>query len=150
MEIDDRACVEMATACACEALRRTSRAVTSHYQEALAGTGVRPAQLPILVAVRLMGRAPVTALAERLGLDRTTLSRNLAILEAEGTVTLVDDEEDRRVRRVVLTDAGRVRLEPAYRRWRQAQSQVADAFGPERLRALVAELAAFAQAVPGR
>jgi len=148
MDVDEPACREMMTTCACEALRRTSRAVSSQYQDALAGTGVRPAQLPILVAVRLAGRFPVTALAERLGLDRTTLTRNLAVLGAAGMVAFEDDD-DRRVRLVVLTDAGRDALEPALRSWRQAQARVADGFGPERLQALVAELAAFDQAVRG-
>lgn len=150
MELDDagldidRACLEMLSACACEALRRTSRSVTSHYQQALAGAGVRPAQLPILVATRLMGPVPVTALAAQLGLDRTTLTRNLAHLEEQDLVT-TQEGDDGRVRLVVLTAAGQDLLGPAYEAWQAAQAGVAEAFGAERLRALVAELAAFHQ-----
>jgi DNA-binding MarR family transcriptional regulator len=142
MDDTERACTEMIDLCACEALRRASRSVTAHYQAALAAPGVRPAQLPILVAVRLHGRVPVTALADRLGLERTTLTRNLALLEATGLVR-IEDDDDRRVRLVVLTAAGREVLEPAYEAWRAAQARLAEAFGPERLQGLVAELAAF-------
>ncbi|HEX7277833.1 MAG TPA: MarR family winged helix-turn-helix transcriptional regulator [Acidimicrobiales bacterium] len=142
---DERACREMMATCACEALRRASRSVTSHYQLALAEAGVRPAQLPILVAIRLYQRAPVTALAERLGLDRTTLTRNLAVLEQAGLVAMEDDD-DRRMRLAVLTDAGRAVIGPAYESWREAQARLADGFGAERLQALVAELAAFDRA----
>jgi len=146
--MDDHAAREMMTTCACEALRRTSRSVTSQYRQALAAVGVRPAQVPVLVAVRLHGRVPVTALAERLGLDRTTLTRNLAVLEAAGLVT-IEDDGDRRVRLVVLTDAGREVLEPTYEAWRRAQDRVVDAFGAARLEALVAELDAFDQVLSG-
>ena len=148
MDDEERACGEMMTRCACEALRRTSRSVSAHYQAALADSGVRPAQLPILVAVRLHGRVPVTALAQALGLERTTLTRNLALLQAGGLVG-IEDDDDRRVRLVVLTPAGRAVIEPAYEAWRRAQDEVAEAFGPDRLRALVAELAAFDAVVRG-
>ncbi len=142
MDEDERACLEIVSTCACEALRRTSRSVTSYFQQALVGTSVRPAQLPILVAVRITGRVPVTALAEGLGLDRTTLTRNLAVLE-EGGLVAIEDDDDRRLRLVVLTDAGREVLRPAYQAWRRAQDRLVDGFGAERMQALIAELAAF-------
>lgn len=141
----ERACHEVMTACACEALRRTARSLTSLYQEALAGSGVRVAQLPILIAAALMGRAPITSMAERLVVDRTTLTRNLASLEEQGLVA-IEDDDDRRLRLVVLTGHGRDALEAAMAAWRQAQDQVAAAFGPHRLQALVSELAAFTEA----
>jgi DNA-binding MarR family transcriptional regulator len=141
-DLGESACVEILETCACEALRRTSRSVTARYRHALAATGVRPAQLPILLAARLFGRVPVSALAQRIGLDRTTLTRNLAVLEAQRLVA-VEDDDDRRVRLIVLTDAGRAALQPVYDAWREEQARVAEAFGAERLKALVAELAAF-------
>lgn len=144
----DRACVEVMTACACEGLRRSARAVTSRYQEVLAGSGVRAAQLPILVGAQLMGPLPLTALAETLLIDRTTLTRNLRTLQGDGLVA-VEEDEDRRVRLVVLTAAGRAALERAIKSWRQAQESVATSFGPERLRALVAEVAAFTELTRG-
>ena len=141
----DRDCAEVLATCACESVRRADRGVTALYQHALASSDVRPAQLPILVAAHLAGAVPVTVLAERLSLDRTTLTRNLAVLEAAGLVRL-EDHEDRRVRLVVLTPDGRAALEAAIESWRTAQARMTETFGPERLAALVAELAAFAEA----
>ncbi len=141
----ERDCYEVMTVCACEALRRTARSVTSLYKEELTGSGVRVAQLPILVAAALMGRAPITSMAESLVIDRTTLTRNLAILEEQGLV-VIEDDDDRRLRLVVLTSQGRVALKAALAAWRKAQDQVAAAFGPQRLNALVSELAAFTEA----
>jgi DNA-binding MarR family transcriptional regulator len=141
----ERACREVMRACACEGLRRSARSVTTLYQEALAGSGVRVAQLPILVAAALMGPAPVTAMADTLIIDRTTLTRNLASLERGGLVAFEDDE-DARLRLVVLTSAGRQALGEALAAWQPVQDRVADAFGADRLAALVAELAAFTAA----
>jgi DNA-binding MarR family transcriptional regulator len=135
----DQGCWDVVTLCACEGLRRTSRAVTAHYQRELRGTGVRATQLPILVALNLMGAAAVGALADALVMDRTTLTRNLKALEAEGLVA-AEADEDRRVRRLVLTAKGRGALEAALAAWRRAQTELEHAFGEDRVRALVAEL----------
>ena len=141
----DRDCRDVLTQCACEALRRSSRAVTARYQEGLSETGVTAAQLPILVAAQVMGPAPVGALAAQLLMDRTTLTRNLAGLQDAGFVS-IDADVDRRVRLVALTPAGRRSLRRAIRAWRDAQSRMESRFGAERVRALVGELGAFARA----
>jgi DNA-binding MarR family transcriptional regulator len=140
------ACTEMMTACACEGIRQAARSVTSRYQHALAASGVRAAQLPILVGAALMGPAPITALADVLVLDRTTLTRNLAGLERDGLVR-IEEDDDRRVRLVSLTDEGRSTIEGAITAWRGAQAGVREAFGPERLHALLTELRAFREAI---
>ncbi len=141
----ERGAYEVMTVCACEALRRSARSLTSLYREALADSGVGVAQLPILVAAALMGRAPITSMAEVLVIDRTTLSRNLANLEEQGLVA-IEDDRDRRLRLVVLTGPGRDALEAAMAAWRQAHDQVEAAFGLHRLKALVSELAALTEA----
>lgn len=135
-------CQEILTQCACEALRRTSRAVTSHYQENLRSVGITAAQLPILVAAQLMGPVPLSPLAAQLGMDRTTLSRNLVGLQ-EADLVSVNRDSDRRVRLVAITPAGRRALRRATGAWREAQSHVETAFGRERMRALLGELEAL-------
>jgi DNA-binding MarR family transcriptional regulator len=130
------------TLCACEALRRTTRAVTALYQDSLRESGVRATQLPILVAAHLAGPVPISTLADALVMDRTTLTRNLKGLQRDDLVTLEPDE-DRRVRLVVLTDKGRAALESAVEEWRRAHDQLVGLFGPERIGGLVAELAAL-------
>jgi DNA-binding MarR family transcriptional regulator len=144
----DRDCYEILTLCACEALRRTSRAVTALYQEDLRETEVRAAQLPILVGAQLMGPAPITALADALVMDRTTLTRNLKGLEAQGLIVLGSDG-DRRVRLVILTDKGRSALQTAVVAWHTSQARVETLVGEHRVRALVADLATLTEAVRG-
>ncbi|MBV8527244.1 MAG: winged helix-turn-helix transcriptional regulator [Candidatus Dormibacteraeota bacterium] len=139
----DRDCQDILTQCACEALRRTSRTVTSRYQENLRAVGITAAQLPILVAAHLMGPVPLSPLATQLGMDRTTLTRNLAGLQ-EADLVSVDPDVDRRVRLISITPTGRRALRRATGAWREAQSHVESAFGRERMRALIGELEALA------
>lgn len=136
-------CRDILTRCACEALRRTSRAVTGRYQQYLRESGITAAQLPILVAAQLMGPVPLSPLAAHLGMDRTTLTRNLAGLQ-EGGLVSVDRDVDRRVRLVAITATGRRALRRATRAWREAQSHVEAAFGSERMRTVLGELEALA------
>lgn len=139
----DRTCQDILTQCACEALRRTSRAVTSRYQVSLRTVGITAGQLPILVAAQLMGPVPLSPLASQLGMDRTTLTRNLSGLQAADLVS-IERDADRRVRLVAITPAGRRALRRATRAWREAQSHVVSAFGRDRMRSLLGELEALA------
>lgn len=138
----EQACQEALTLCACEGLRRTSRAVTASFQKSLRASGITPAQLPILVAAQLMGPVPVGPLATQLVIDRTTLTRNLSGLQDAGLVS-VDQDVDRRVRLVAITPTGRRALRRALRARRTAQAQLETRFGSKRMRSLIEELAAL-------
>jgi DNA-binding MarR family transcriptional regulator len=135
----------MAT-CACEGLRRTARAITQRYDHTLSPSGLRATQLPILVALAVSGPTPVTPLAEALVIDRTTLVRNLKILETRGLVTS-GPGRDGRVRLIWLTTEGRRVLEHARELWQQAQASVAEQFGHDRLQTLLNDLTSLGQAV---
>jgi len=112
-------------ACACAALRRASRAVTRHYERAFRATGLRATQFSILATLSLTGPLPMTSLAEQLGLERTTLNRNLRPLEVRGYIRTRQNEADQRVRRVELTSSGREAAAAALPSWRRAQAGVA-------------------------
>ena len=81
----------------------------------------------------------MTKLAEDAVMDRTTLARNLEILERAGLVR-VRPGEDARVREIELTPAGVARLAEAFPLWRKAQRTVAEGLGPGRLSRLLADL----------
>jgi DNA-binding MarR family transcriptional regulator len=108
-------------ACVCLGLQRAARNVARRYDEALRSAGLTSGQFSILSALLREKPTAISALAELLGLDRTTLNRNLRPLEAEKQVVIVPDSEDRRVRRIELTVAGRKRLEAAIPLWRKTQ-----------------------------
>ena len=122
-------------ACACSQLRRTSRAVSALYDGFLAAAGLTVTQYAVLVTIARGDAVTKTSLAERLGMDRTTLTRNLRPLERDG---LVRDKAgaDRREHLVELTDEGLSRLEAGYACWNEAQARFLNIFGNSNLKNL--------------
>jgi DNA-binding MarR family transcriptional regulator len=110
--------------CACFAVRRAARAITQHYDRSLRPTGLRATQFTLLTVLSLGGPQPLGRVANRLGMERTTLTRNLKPLVAEGLVTS-GHEGDRRVRAIAITGKGQRRAVAAIPYWRAAQRSVA-------------------------
>lgn len=106
--------------CACSAARRKSRELTRFYEHSMRGSGLRAAQFTLLATLIQTGPMPATRLADFLGLDRTTLTRNLRPLHRDGHVT-IEDGADRRVHKVGVTAKGVEAAERAYPAWRRAQ-----------------------------
>ena len=89
-------------------------------------------QFTLLATLVQTGPIPTTRLADFLGLERTTLTRNLALLVRDGLVQ-IDEGEDRRVRKVAITPAGEEAARRAYPFWKKAQdAALAAAGGAER------------------
>lgn len=128
-----RAAAPSARGCTCFRLHRLTRRVTAVYNRALAPTGLRVTQYSLLVNLR--GAAPValSLLAERMDLDRTTLTRNLKPLVEAGWVRVDQDTSDARVRLVGLTAAGDAHLLAARDHWRRAQQDVSATIGEQEL-----------------
>ncbi|ANY85870.1 MULTISPECIES: MarR family winged helix-turn-helix transcriptional regulator [Pseudomonas] len=122
--------------CICTHLRRAARGVSRHYDEALAGFGVNVAQFSLLRHLQRLDRPSITTLAEAMGLDRSTLGRNLRVLEAEGLVKLADGD-DQRNRVVLLSAAGEALLRAALPAWEQAQRQLVERLGEGQRDALI-------------
>jgi DNA-binding MarR family transcriptional regulator len=111
---------EILANCACVRARTAARAVTRAYDEALRPVGLRATQLAVLVAVAAQEAMSITALANVLGMDRSTLTRNLRPLEKEGLIAR-GNEGWRRSRTLSVTKAGRSRLSRAVPLWSKAQ-----------------------------
>jgi len=131
---------EVARACACANLRRAARAVTQVFDEALAPSGLRATQFTLLVTNRLAGESTINELAERMTMDRTTLSRNLKPLVRSGLLE-VRPGEDGRTRLVRVTPAGELMLEEAYPLWQQAQRETVSVLAEEGLEPLLGDVA---------
>ena len=129
--------------CNCLALRQAARRVTQFYDAALAPTGIRGTQLPILHHLAEHGPMTMKALAEAMVLDRATLGHNLRPLEIHGLVERTVGA-DRRARLVTLTRFGRERLDAARGLWLEAQRTFESAFGSADAAALRASLARVA------
>ena len=114
---------------ACFALhaRMTARLLSRVYDAAMRPADLRLAQFGLLGAIAHGSATSETALAERLGLERTTLVRNLKLLEEKGWIEPVPGN-GRGVRHR-LTDAGREKLESAVPLWEAAQRRIEEKLG---------------------
>jgi DNA-binding MarR family transcriptional regulator len=130
------------SSCVAFNIRKAARAVTQLYDERMRPCGLRSTQLSILAKTLILEPVTVTRLAQATVTDRTTLTRNLSLLEQQGLIR-VDMGSDRREREVRLTDRGRDVLAQVYPIWREVQAEVAQHFGHERLARLLAELSAL-------
>jgi DNA-binding MarR family transcriptional regulator len=114
-------------ACACEGLRRAARAVSKVYADALAGLGLTPTQLAILVATRVHGSLPLSRLAQGLGLDRTSLYRAVRPLERRAYLRTLAGRGRERVA-TVAPEGERV-LQEALPIWEDTQRRFKAALG---------------------
>ncbi len=133
----------LSTDCLCISLRRAARGVSRRYDGALDGFGINVAQYSLLCHLQRLDKPSISSLAEAVGLDRSTLGRNLRVLEGEGLVRM-SEGADQRNRLVCLTDAGARRLEAAFPAWQAVQQRLAERLGDEKsavLQALLDELA---------
>jgi len=133
--------------CCVTALRKASRRVTKLYDDALAPAGLRSTQYSILVELaRRAHEAPsLQSLADALVMDRSALGHTLRPLERDGLLEVRQGEEDRRQRRVVLTEQGRTVLGNARPLWLKAQGRFCEVLGKQEaaeLRATLLEIAA--------
>ncbi len=134
------------TGCCATALRKASRRVSQFYDDALSETGLRGTQYSILSHLYRHGRdAPtVVELAASLVLDRSALGHNLRPLERAGLVALLEDEDDRRKRLVVMTSHGKAKFREARLLWQKAQDRFVEVYGAEESDALRGKLLAIA------
>jgi len=109
--------------CACSALRRASRAVTQHYEKHFRGSGLRATQFTILATLAQAGPLSISELSDQLGIDRTTLSRNLRLIEDQGWISALA-HGDQRVRKMALTPRGRKKASAALAFWKRADTSV--------------------------
>jgi DNA-binding MarR family transcriptional regulator len=113
--------------CTCARLRRLTRRITAVYDRELAAVGLRVTQYSLLSTLRREAGAAgmaVSVLAERMDMDRTTLTRNLKPLIDQGLAALAADPQDARVRRALITEAGQAALAAAQPHWKRAQLEV--------------------------
>lgn len=123
------------TQCACTRVRRAARALTDHYDRALAPAGLKVTQFSVLRTIARLEPVSVSALAAEMALDRSTLGRNLTLLKRARLVRMADGD-DLREWAVSLTAAGRRAVEQAVPLWEGAQAQVRTLLGGSSVQAL--------------
>jgi len=115
--------------CLATQARRASRALTRRYDRALTPFDLRITQFSVLIAASLVrDDRSIQDVADALGLERSTLSRNLAPLVRRGLITL-GPERKHRARAIRLTEAGAALLEEAKASWAAVQKETETLLG---------------------
>lgn len=117
--------------CLCLASRRAARTITQAFDRKLRVHGLRATQFTLLAVLALQGERTVGELARNIGVDRTTLTRNMAVAESRGLIASRRAEVDARSRLVGITPAGRTLLAEAFASWREVQAGLTSAMGDE-------------------
>ena len=119
--------------CYCTNLRRGALWATEYYDRMLAPSGLSVPQYYLLINLSRMEKANLSQWAERVGLDRTTMVRNVKTLENKGLVTPVEG----RGKTFTLTDLGKSTLVQGVALWERAQEQLRSSIGEEDAEALL-------------
>ncbi len=124
-------------------LRAAARAATRLYDARLANAGLRIGQVALLAQIRRQPEVSTSRLAELLSIERSTVVRDIQVLERMGLVVSEPNPRDRRGRHLSLTRQGAQRLAAAAPEWRAAQELLRRRLGSRS----VDELVALAQQV---
>ncbi len=117
--------------CFCTNTRRAALALTALYDQTLAAHGLKVTQFSLLRAVSRSHPRNLTELAAATGLDRSTIGRNLRLLQREGLVALDAGIDDSRDQIVALTTEGQRRVRAATVGWQRAQRTMQSALGAD-------------------
>lgn len=125
--------------CTCFNIRRVSRVLTQFFQSEVRQPGMRSTQAPILRTLQAKSGWSMAELSEWLGMERTTLLRNLRPLQRDGLVRAKGGGRGGHVM-VEITDQGRKAVAATLPGWRAAQEKVVAILGQERWSAIISDL----------
>ena len=125
--------------CACFNVRKTARVLGQVYDRGLEPSGLKNTQFTALAVADAYDGISITELSKAMEIERTTLTRNLNVLERDGLLK-VGAGADGRSKTVVLTAKGKRRLEAALPLWKQAHERMLREFGATRWKSLQKEL----------
>lgn len=123
--------------------RVAARLVTAELDRGLASSGISSTQFGLMCLIASAPDDTLGALAQRAGLNQSTMSRNLDMLARAGLAEIAMVEKDRRRRAVWLTEAGALRLQEALPLWRASQRVLEKKLGPQLTGQFTAAAAAF-------
>jgi len=132
--------------CVCFNLRWVTRAVTQFFDVEMRRHGIRPTQGSILAVLMAKESWNMAELSDRLGMDRTTLVRNLRPLQRDGLVQASGGGRGRLVE-LAITAKGRKQMEKLTPAWKSAQSAVVKTLGEKRWSAILSDLETAALAL---
>jgi DNA-binding MarR family transcriptional regulator len=130
LKLPFEATIEVRDACICLDLQRAARVIARKFDDALRPVGLTNGQFSLLISLNRPEPPTMGSVAELLALDRTTLTANLKPLERRGLLTISPDANDKRSRRLALTDTGHALLKDAYPLWCETEGEIEKLAGP--------------------
>jgi DNA-binding MarR family transcriptional regulator len=125
---------------------RLNRLIARRYDRAMRPLGLTMSQVEVLTALTVSGAAAKPAqLAEWLQAERSTISRNLSLMQAKGLIAPTDVSASGRSMAVAITESGSQALSRAGKVWRVQQAALAELLGadaPAMLDTWIAQLTA--------
>jgi DNA-binding MarR family transcriptional regulator len=119
-----------AAGCFCLASRQAARKITRLYDSYMQEAGIRVTQFTILSQLMLRGELPIGKLAGILGMERTTLTRNLTPLEEQKWIS-IKAGDDPRARMIGITGQGRTAVRRSFPYWSKAQAHIGKLLGAD-------------------
>lgn len=115
--------------CVAYNLGKAYKVVNRMFEEELRAVGLTNSQFAVLVTLARFGEMSSHALAEKLGSDPSTISRNMDLLERRQLVRESVDKQDRRVRLYAITEEAEETLGAGVQKWKRAQRRALRALG---------------------
>jgi DNA-binding MarR family transcriptional regulator len=94
------------------------------YEDAIRSDNISPVQFEILLYVDSSSPCSITDVAQFMVVDKSTSSRVLRGIEERGLITVEFDEEDRRRRRISLTEDGKALVDTRKQQWLEIEKDV--------------------------
>jgi len=126
-DIDLTECLD----CLCYEFRKTARFVINYYDAALQHVDLKSNQFIILAAVGYMKSTNFKNLAEFIGIDQSTLARNLVTMDRQNFVK-IRPGKNKREKLISLSRKGKNKLHKAFPHWKKAQTDILDVLGRKR------------------
>ena len=120
------------SACYCTNLRRSANIISDFYDASLKDAGLTVAQYYLLINLSRLGSANITHWAEHVGLERSTMVRNIKLLQARNFVEISEGHG----KVFTLSPEGKRVLELAVPFWREAQERIEAVLGKDDTAAL--------------
>lgn len=128
-ELDQSLVVEMYDECILTRTRLVSRVVTNLYDAELRPYGINAPQLALLTMIGRRGPICRSEIGRLLLQERSTLTRTMKLIDAEGWIDEVDNPDGGRGRPVVLSEKGKDLMRRTEPVWRSAQAKAVKLLG---------------------
>lgn len=125
--------------CLCMDVRAAARRLTERYDEALAPSGITITQFSQLHLIRSLGKPTLKELSAASDLERSTLGRNIRVMEKDGLVDLKPGD-DARTRTIQISSKGNAAFKKAVPLWLEVQEERRNLIGAEERKQLVNQL----------